>query len=154
MSAIVFIMICSVNNMSVNTIVLLCKNSCYPPNNHPPPPPRSSVITVLASTTGPFLPPPPPPYTPFTINSNLLFTPPLLFTPIYYLPPFTVYRHLLFTIIYYLTPLLLYPFYYFSGIKTHRKSFRRFIFSWKHSHLMSKMTGIRNSYVEIFKKFA
>ena len=32
--------------------------------------------------------------------------------------------------------------------------FRRFIFSSKHSHLMSKMTGIRNSYVEIFKKFA
>ena len=102
---------------------------------------------------------------PFTIYPHLLFTPiyylppftiypHLLFTPIYYLPPFTIYRHLLFTVIYYLPPLLEYPFYYFSGIKTHRKSFRRFIFSSKHSHLMSKMTEIRNSYVEIFKKFA
>ena len=99
-------------------------------------------------------------YTPFTNYPHLLLT------PIYYLPPFTIYphllftpiyylpRHLLFTLIYYLPPLLLYPLYYFSGIKTLRKSFRRFIFSSKHSHLMSKMTGIRNSYVEIFKKFA
>ena len=86
--------------------------------------------------------------------------PPLLFTPIYYLPPLRIYPHLLFTPIYYLPPftiyphLLLYPLYYFSGIKTHRKSFRRFIFSSEHFHLMSKMTGIKNSYVEIFKKFA
>ena len=115
------------------------------------------LITVLASTTGPFLsppPPPPPPYTPFTNYPHLLLTPinclppfiiypHLLFTPIYYLPPFTINHHL--------PPLLLYPFYYFSGIKTHRKSFRRFIFSSKHSHLMSKMTGIRNSYVEILR---
>ena len=78
----------------------------------------------------------------------------ILLYPLYYLPPFTIYRHLLFTLIYYLPPLLIYPLYYFSGIKTHRKSFRRFIFSSKHSHLMSKMTGIRNSYVEIFEKFA
>ena len=123
---------------------------------------RDTYITVLASTTGPFFSPP---YTPFTNYPHLLLTPiyylppfiiypHLLFTPIYYLPPFTIYPHLLFTIIYYLPPLLYYPFYYFSGIKTHRKSFRRFIFSSKHSHLMSKMTGIRNSYVEIFKKFA
>ena len=114
-------------------------------------------ITVLASTTGPFLPPPPAPYSPFTNYPHLLLT------PIYYLPPFIIYPHLLFTPIYYLPPftiyhhlppLLIYPFYYFLGIKTHRKSFRRFIFSSKHSHLMSKMTGIRNSYVKIFKKFA
>ena len=108
-------------------------------------------------------PPPPPPPTPRPHYTPFANYPHLLLTPIYYLPPFIIYPHLLFTPIYYLPlftiyhhlpPLLLYPFYYFSGIKTHRKSFRRFIFSSKHSHLMSKMTGIRNSYVEIFKKFA
>ena len=103
---------------------------------------------------------------PFTVYPHLLFTPiyclppftvypHLLFTPIYYLPPFTIYPNLLFTPIYYLPPFTIYPhllLYYFSGITTHRKSFRRFIFSSKHSH--SNMTGIRNSYVVILKKFA
>ena len=104
-------------------------------------------------------------FTPFTIYSHLLFTaiyylPPFTIYPHLLFPPFTIYPHLLFTPIYYLPPftiyphLLLYPLNYFSGIKTHRKSFRRFIFSSKHSHLMSKMTGIKNSYVEILKKFA
>ena len=99
------------------------------------------------------------------------YVPPLLLYPLYYYTPFTI-----------IPPLLLYPLWYtfykplsctrsvhsgrrrrpkaaasgrsFSGIKTHRKSFSRFIFSSKHSNLMSKMTGIKNSYVEIFKKFA
>ena len=58
-------------------------------------------------------------------------------------------------------PWFLYILYYYTlftnflGIKTHGKSFRRFILSSKHSkHSMSKMTGIRNSYMEVFKKVA
>ena len=104
-------------------------------------------------------------FTPLTIYPHLLFT------PIYYLPPFTIYPHLLFTPIYYLSiyphllftpiyphlpPFTIIPLYYFSGIKTHRKSFRGCIVSSKHYQSMSKMNEIRNSYVEleIFEKFA
>ena len=109
-------------------------------------------------------------YTFYTIIPPLLFTPiyylppftiypHLLFTPIYCLPPFTLYPHLLFTPIYYLPPftiyphLLLYPFTIFRALRLIGSGSEGLFYSSKHSRSMSKMTEIRNKYVEIFMKF-
>ena len=55
-------------------------------------------------------------YTPIYYLPPFTIYPYLLFTPIYYLLPFTIYPHLLFTPIYYLPPFTIYPHLLFTPI--------------------------------------